>query len=187
MSEPILGIFVGGSSRRLGGIPKGTLRHPVEPTSLVEHALSLARRLGSEAVLVGRHDAYADLGAVMLADAPAGIGPMGGLAALIAYAGRRDVIAIACDMPYVPLELVERMVATPGGAAVVPRRTGGLEPLCALYRPDAVREVLERAIADRRFSLQSILTEVEVRELLLKACEQCWLDDWDAPADVAWK
>ncbi|MBI5535645.1 MAG: molybdenum cofactor guanylyltransferase [Deltaproteobacteria bacterium] len=184
MSDCVVGVFVGGRSRRLGGIPKGLLKHPVESGSLVERALSMGRRVGSEVVLVGKHEAYEGLGVRMLADAPAGVGPIGGLAALLAHAGERDAIAIACDMPFVPIELVERLVATSGGAAVVPRRAGGLEPLCTLYRPDALRETLADAIARRSFSLQSVLARVELRELVLAEDEQRWLDDWDAPADL---
>ena len=183
MSDALVGIFVGGRSQRMGGIPKGLLRHPTEPTTLVQRALSLGQRLPAETVLVGQHEAYANLGIEMLADAPAGVGPIGGLAALVDRASGRDAIAIACDMPFVPIELVRRLVATPGGTVVATRRAGQLEPLCALYRP-GVRDALQRSIAQGQLSLRGILASLEVSELVLSPEQERWLDDWDAPSDV---
>jgi len=168
----------------LGGIPKGLLRHPCEPTTLVERAIALGIARGLEVVLVGRKGAYAHLGLKMLVDSPEGIGPMGGLAALIDHAGSRDAIALACDMPQVPMELIDRLCSAQGGAAVVPRRGEGLEPLCALYRPAAIVGALERALSGREFALQSLLARVEVREIKLIGEQEHWVDDWDAPSDL---
>jgi molybdenum cofactor guanylyltransferase len=183
MSELVLGVFVGGESRRFAGVPKGLLRHPHLPTTPVEHAVELGRRLGAQVVLVGRNEAYGGLGLDLLPDARRGCGPMGGLASLLGHAAGRDAIALACDMPFVPLELLQRLAAESGGDAVVPRRASGLEPLCALYRAP-MRERVEAALAESRFSLQRLLREAAVRVLGVAPEQEHWLDDWDAPSDV---
>jgi molybdopterin-guanine dinucleotide biosynthesis protein A len=185
MSEVVLGVFVGGRGLRLGGVPKGLLAHPTEATSLVGRAVRLGRELGAHTVLVGQNEAYAPLGLPMLADAPQAVGPLGGLAALLGYAAPRDVLALACDMPFVPLELLRRLLATPGGAAVVACRSTGREPLCALYRTGPVAAAVSAALAEGRYGLRGVLDRVAVCEVLLVGAEERWLDDWDVPADLA--
>jgi molybdopterin-guanine dinucleotide biosynthesis protein A len=183
MSELLLGVFVGGASRRFSGIPKGLLRHPRTAETLVERAVRLGRELGAQVVLVGTNDAYKDLGIDALQDVRAGCGPMGGLGSLLRHAAGREAIALACDMPFVPLELLQRLEAETGGDVVVPRRASGLEPLCALYRSPMGPRV-EAALAESRFSLQQVLREADRREVVLAREQEHWLDDWDTPSDV---
>jgi molybdopterin-guanine dinucleotide biosynthesis protein A len=183
----VVGVFVGGASRRMGGLPKGLLRHPCEPTTLVERALRLGRGVGAEVVLVGAHDAYARLGTPMLADEPSGVGPIGGLVSLLALAAERDCIALACDLPFVPRELLERLMddgaAAPDVLAVVPRRRGLLEPLCALYRPGMLAFARD-AVARGRFALHALVRGAAHRAIELQEQEGRWLDDWDEPGDA---
>lgn len=187
--DVVLGVFVGGASRRMGGRPKGLLPAPDTGEPLVARLLRLGVETGLEPVLVGDAAPYVALapGIRRLADAPAGIGPLGGLAALLAYAGARPALALACDMPYVTAPLLARLAA-PGwrGAVVAPRREPGapLEPLCARYDPPRVREPLRDAIARGVRSFQALLREVTVEELPLALEERDALRDWDAPGDL---
>ena len=99
----------------------------------------------------------------MLADARAAedLGPLGGLLALLAHAGERAAIAVACDMPFVSPELARRLAETRVAApAVAARRDGRWEPFFARY--DA-KVVLPTALAHadaRRGSLQALLDAV---------------------------
>ncbi len=182
----VAGVLVGGGSRRFGGVPKGLLRHPSEPTTLVEHAVALCRSVGAETMLVGCNAAYVGLGVPMLDDAFSQAGPIGGLAALVGYAGSRRVVTLACDMPYVGLELLSRLIARSdqsAGICVIPRRSSGLEPLCALYNPHAVRALLADALQTGGGSLQWLLARIEKVELEIRGEEEHWLDDWDGPSD----
>src|SRR5215203_2410810 len=88
-----------------------------------------------------------------LPDGP-GRGPVAGiLGAAAAYPGR-PLLVLACDLPRVPAALLAEL-ARAGGLArsegndeldwVVPRWTGGLEPLCAFYSPAALAVLAERA------------------------------------------
>lgn len=182
---PVAGIFVGGQSSRMGGRPKGLLPHPSGNGTLVDHAIALATLAGATPVLVGAHPAYADLGLPMLEDAHDGVGPLGGLESLLRSAGERDAYAIACDMPYVPVGLLHmlRDAAGPDLDAVMPVRATGREPLCALYRPSALRFVHD-AVRERRLGLRALADRLRVRELTLEGMRARWLDDWDEPADM---
>lgn len=171
------GIFVGGASSRMGGHAKGLLRAP-DGGTLIARWRAVFAELGIGVVLVGRRAEYADVDLPQLDDDPPGTGPLGGLAALIAHAAPRRAIAVACDMPFVPAEDLERLLAAGGSAA--PRREGRWEPLCAVYAADAL-PVLRDRIAAGALSLQALLDELAPTPVALPARH---LDDWDAPEDL---
>jgi molybdopterin-guanine dinucleotide biosynthesis protein A len=181
----IAGVFVGGAGTRMGGRPKGLLPGPGGAT-LVARWVTLLGELGVPVVLVGEGSAYQGLGLPMLADEPPGIGPLGGLVALLRHAGGAPVLALACDLPFAPRALVERLLGAPFDAPVVaPRRDGRWEPLFARY--EAAR-VLPRAVAraaSEHHGLQGLLDDVGADVLPLLPDEETELRDWDSPADVA--
>ena len=172
----------------MGGRPKGLLRAPSGET-LIERWKSLFDALAIPCVLVGERakDAYASAGLAVLADERAEdeLGPLGGLLALLGHAGERAAIAVACDMPFVSVELVRRLAAASAPApAVAARRDGRWEPFFARY--DA-RAVLPTALAHakaRRGSLQALLDAVGATELAMSAAEHTELRDWDTPEDA---
>ncbi len=68
----------------------------------------------------------------------AGEGPVAGLlGGALAYPGR-SLLALACDLPEIPVDLLAEIAKPSGFDWVVPRWRGRLEPLCALYRPPAL-------------------------------------------------
>jgi molybdopterin-guanine dinucleotide biosynthesis protein A len=172
----------------MGGSPKGFLRGPTG-APLVVRLADVALRAGCEAVLVGAHvDAYATLGLPMLADDPPSIGPVGGLRALVAAAGARDAIALACDMPHVDERSFRILLDVPLAADVLaPRGASGLwEPFFARYRP-CVLPKIEHAVARGSHSLQSLFASLDVQALLLDPGGERVLEDWDHPSDVVTK
>jgi len=177
------GIFVGGRARRMGGIAKGLLTVASGET-LVGRWRRLFDALGATCVLVGRHDAYADLNLESIADDPPRIGPLGGLTALLARAGQGRVIAVACDMPFVSFELLSRLAAHPSPAPVVAPRRGTLwEPLFARY--DAPRDIdtaRTRATAGEH-DLHGLLDALGAESVPLHPAELDELGDWDRPED----
>jgi molybdopterin-guanine dinucleotide biosynthesis protein A len=180
-ARPIVaGIFVGGSSRRMGGRAKGLLVGPSGET-IVGRWRRVFEGLGIPVVLVGERPEYATVGVPVLPDRGAGAGPVAGLVALLAHA-ERHAIAVACDMPYVSAALVARLVSAPDAVAVAPRREGRWEPFFARY--DAPRAL---AIAEGHASrsLQAVLDALGAVELALTDDEACELRDWDAPPDLA--
>ncbi|MET0286694.1 MAG: NTP transferase domain-containing protein [Polyangiales bacterium] len=177
----LAGLFVGGRATRMGGIHKGLLQ--IEGEAVVVRLARIAREVGLEPVWVGlRDDAYRTAlpGLRELADAPAGIGPLGGLAGLLAHG---SAIALACDMPFVSSQLLLRLRdEQPDALALAPRFDGIWEPLCARY--DARAGVaLERAIAAGTRSLQPFLSALPAHELVLSSRDE--LRDWDTPDDVS--
>src|SRR5262249_54268721 len=133
MKRPIVaGVFVGGASRRMGGKPKGLLEAP-DGQTIAARTIALARAVASEVVLVGAHGAYEVLGGEAIEDAAPSCGPLGGLGALLERGGEGLAIAIACDMPGIPPELLARLVAAEDAPIVAPRIDDRWSPLFARY------------------------------------------------------
>jgi molybdopterin-guanine dinucleotide biosynthesis protein A len=178
----------------MAGLPKGLLQSPEPGLSVIERLLTTVRQVVPEAacVLVGEAPAYAALGLPAVLDVPRGIGPSGGLLGLLELAARerRDpVLALACDLPYVPALLIERVLSTAALArAVVPRAHGVLQPLCARYSPERCLPAVRAAVADGERALHRLLARLEpYHELPLGPGEADWLRDWDAPQDISWR
>lgn len=180
----VAGIFVGGRGSRMGGQAKGLLVAPGGET-IVARWRRMFDAVAVPAVLVGAHAAYAGVGLPLLEDAARGIGPLGGLLALLAHAGDGEAIAVACDMPYVSEALVRRLVEAPDAAAVAPRRAGKWEPLFARYDAPVARAVAVANAQAGRASLQALLDALGADELALTDAEAFELGDWDTPEDVA--
>ncbi len=182
--DAVGGIFVGGASRRMGGAPKGLLRSPGGGT-LVERARTALAGAGvDDVVLVGRHPAYDGLGLAGVDDVVAGIGPLGGLLALLRHAGSKRAVALACDMPYVSSAFIGRLLAAPPAPVVAPRRTGWWEPLCARYEPAVIRYVAEAQVDAGEHSLQRLLDRAGAEALQPADTDAQELRDWDTPEDV---
>ena len=185
-APPLVGIFVGGAARRMGGVAKGLLPAPDGTGSLVDRTANFARGLGLEVVLVGEHPAYAALGLGVLADAETGQGPLGGLVALLARAGTGRAIALACDLTFVERRLLSTLATAPIGAAVLaPRRDGIWAPLAARYDAARVLPIARERLGRRERSLQGLLDAVGADALSLTPQDERMLTDWDTPDDVA--
>jgi molybdopterin-guanine dinucleotide biosynthesis protein A len=193
LAPPVVGIFVGGRSTRMGGVPKGTLRAPDGTATLVQRLVHVSRAVHAErdVVLVGQTAGYEGLGLSCLVDRPPGIGPLGGLLALLAYtlAQRGSyAVALACDLPFVTEELLARLVRhLPEAAAVAPRPDGLWQPLCARYTPGPVSAAADAALRAGEYALQQVFRRLSphVAELPLTADEHRLIRDWDSPDDMS--
>jgi molybdopterin-guanine dinucleotide biosynthesis protein A len=146
--------LAGGGSRRLG-LDKAALR--IERTGGERSLLAWAvERLGTvcDEVVVAAGARGARVGGVGLAVADAPPPAAGPAAGLLGAAGARpgaSLLALACDLPLVPVALLERLARErgrhPDVAWIVPVRDGRLEPLCAVYAPAALAALALRAAA----------------------------------------
>jgi molybdopterin-guanine dinucleotide biosynthesis protein A len=186
-----VGLFVGGQGSRFGGLAKGNLRTP-DGARLIERLEVICRRAlpGAPLVLVGERAEYADLGHETLADAPAGIGPLGGLRALVAWAavrGHDGALALACDLPFVTTELVRRLATELEEAdALAPNERGLWHALAARYSTRAL-PAIDAGIAAHEHSLQRVFDRLGpgARNLEVGPDELAALRDWDSPDDLA--
>lgn len=177
----ILGLFVGGRGTRMGGVDKSALPTPAGP-SILERTVSLAEGLGLRVFLVGDGAPHARL--PRLVDTPTGVGPLGGLAALLAEAGEGHALALACDMPFVAEADLAALVASPSSATVLAARTGEhWEPLFARYHAPRARPIVAALLAEGRRALSAVVERAGAE--VFTPTDPRTVLDWDTPEDRA--
>ncbi|MCK0167836.1 molybdenum cofactor guanylyltransferase MobA [Jannaschia sp. S6380] len=148
-------ILAGGRATRMGGGDKGRL--PVGGRSLVERVID---RIGPQVDALalsanGPPGRWADLGLPVLADAdPDRPGPLAGVLAGLDWAagqGRPHIVTAAADTPFLPPDLVPRLLAAAGptGLALAATRDDDRvrpQPTFGLW-PTALRDDLRAALA----------------------------------------
>lgn len=139
-------ILAGGAARRMGGEHKALL--PVGQTPIVERELAALRQVANPVFIVAPDPApFAHLGVVVLPDRRPGCGALGGIYTAILESAHERVLVVACDMPFLNPALLRHMAGVRDADLVIPRTSGGLEPLCAIYTrrcAESIRTRLDR-------------------------------------------
>jgi molybdopterin-guanine dinucleotide biosynthesis protein A len=163
-------IIAGGRARRLGGVAKPFLT--IGGRSVAELQLAVLRPLFARVLAVvaepGDVAAWQALGVDAVTDRLPGAGPLAGVAAALAAAEGDAVVCVAGDMPFLSPPLLQALRdQLPGAQALVPRRKGRVEPLCARYGRELLGEA-EARLADGRLALHALLQE---------SAGTVWIDD----------
>ena len=128
--------------------------------TLLDHAIE--RALGwSDNVAISARDPgqVGDTQLAVLLDPPGLVGPLAGLAAAREL-GLELVLTIPCDMPFLPDDLPSRLAAAlPGHAAALASAAGRLQPVCGLWRTEAL-EGIEAYAASGQSSVVGFAREV---------------------------
>lgn len=176
-----LGLLAGGQGRRLGGVDKAWLEKDGVP-----QVLRLAARVRDEVdgVLVSANrslERYAAHGLDAVPDRRPGLGPLGGLDALVA----------ACNTPWLltlPVDLVSvndcllRSLRAAGGDGAWAEDDDGRQPLVALWRVDAVRAALPEVLASGDLSVRALQACLAMSAV---AFEGLRFGNLNTPADLA--
>ncbi len=183
---PVFGVFVGGRGTRLGGVVKGALRAPSGGT-ILERLFEVVQRgcPGASVVLVGETPLAAAL--PRLSDSPAARGPLGGLVALLRYAGAqgRAAVALASDLPSVSPALIRRVSSEhPEATLYAPRIDGIWQPLFARYAPESLLPIVDEVLRSPHPRLLALLDRAPTWEMLIDEAELRALTDWDEPTDL---
>jgi len=131
--------------------------------SLAQRAVTLLRTVVEDVVVVSARP-LSSPPAPVVADRVEGAGPLGGLDAALRHArdrGYEGVLLVACDLPLLTTALLRSVASGLGShpAAAPARRGGGVEPLCAAYRVDALAAVERRLELEDR-SLHALFRDV---------------------------
>ena len=178
------GVLVGGSSRRKGR-PKQVLEVAGRP--MVEGVASALRPHVDELVLLGDGPVHTGLaGAWRIPDAPGIRGPLAGILAAMRWAPQATWVVAACDVPRADAATIRWLLEQrrPGRWAVLPSIGSGIEPLFAVYEPQA-GELLEDLAAGgqsaprRLADCTKVSTPTPPDDLV-----GCWLNA-NTPADLA--
>ena len=152
-------ILAGGEGSRIGG---GKPLRMLAGRSLIARALDRARTWSDEVAIAVRDGTRLDEAPIIIDD-PEIPGPLSGLAAALHFAreaGAEHVLVIACDLPFLPDELPQRLGGAIGHAgAAIATSKGERHTTCALWRSDAL-DRLEAYLAGPRRSLKGFAEEI---------------------------
>jgi molybdopterin-guanine dinucleotide biosynthesis protein A len=148
-------IFIGGRSSRLG--QDKALVQLGGTTLAARAAATMLRALTPNGVRFVAADAgqfahFEDLGdqTTFIQDIYPGHGAVGALHSALASATSQWIAVLACDLPFVTTELVQRLAAGVSDKfdAVIPVQSDGrLQPLCAFYRAAPCLRSLDSVLA----------------------------------------
>lgn len=167
-------VLAGGASSRMGR-DKALLE--IDGETLAARAVRLLGEVCEEVIVA---DAGRGLLPGSVPDGP-GQGPAAGiLGAARARPGER-LLVLAVDLPRVTVALLRRLAGADADL-VIPRWERGLEPLCALYAPAAVR-ALEERVGRGRLDPRSLAETPGLRVAYLEEPGELFLN-WNRPEDL---
>ncbi len=158
-----LGLLAGGRGSRLGGVDKAWIERDGVP-----QVLRLARRWPGEtgAVLVSANrdpGRYAAAALETVPDRlPAGSGPLAGIEALAAACRTPWLLTVPVDIFDANDCLVRTLVSCRDADGAVAEDADGLQPLVALYREQALRQLLPATLADGELAPRRVQARLEM-------------------------
>ena len=145
-----LAIIAGGQSRRMG---RDKAFVELGGKTLIEHVIKRSHDLGqAETILITNKPAdYAHLGLPMYADVLPDKGSLGGIYTALMVAQSRDVLVLACDMPFIKPAVLRLMIAQMDADTdiIVPRVDGYPQGLHAIYKKSCIEPIREQLAAHR--------------------------------------
>lgn len=130
---------------------------------MLEMVLAAVKPLVNEIVIsTNRPDHYAWTGLPLVADNFPNCGPLAGLEAGLAASRAEINLVVACDMPWLEIDLLAYLLGqAPGYQAVVPLNPEGrAEPLCAVYSKECL-PVIRRHLAAESLKMSGWLGDVK--------------------------
>ncbi|MFO8100562.1 MAG: molybdenum cofactor guanylyltransferase [Dehalococcoidia bacterium] len=179
MGSIILG---GGQSSRLG---QAKLSLVIEGKGLLEQTIDRLGQLGEDIILVLAQDQEkpnlsTSPPVKIVTDLYYGKGPLVGIHSGLRASGDEQCVAVACDMPFLNIDLLRYMKElSEDFDVVIPKVEGELEPLHAIYSKNCL-PVIEDMIARDDLRIRHMLERVRVRYL-----EEDEIDPFD-PAHLSW-
>lgn len=145
-------ILAGGEGRRMGG---GKPLRQLGGRTLLERAAERARAWSDRIAIAVRDPAQAaGLGLPLIRDEPGIAGPLAGLAAALRFAGDAKceaALTVPADMPFLPDDLVDRLVeGIAGQGAAIAASGGHAHPVCGLWRAEVIAHLPAYLATGRR-------------------------------------
>jgi molybdopterin-guanine dinucleotide biosynthesis protein A len=158
-------VLAGGKGLRLG---RDKVLETVDSQSLLQRVLSRLSSFSDEIIIVtakGKSlpQSFNNERFRIVADAYPGSGALVGLASGLAASKARYNLAVACDMPFLNLDLLRYMLGLRAGFDLVVPRMGGLvEPLHAVYAKSCLAP-MERLLEQGDMRIYALTDMVRVR------------------------
>lgn len=175
-------ILTGGSSSRFGSDKS---QAKLGAHSLIENLLiTLPQEI--EIVIVGPQLTTTSRPVRYTQEDPLGAGPVAAIEAGLQLIDSEFVAIIATDMPFASQILAVLIENMPDFEdATIPLDADGIrQPLCALYRTEALARALQKLGSTKSQSVRNLILFLTVRELQLEPALRRILLDVDTPSDL---
>jgi molybdopterin-guanine dinucleotide biosynthesis protein A len=154
-------VLAGGKNSRMGR-QKIFLR--LGESTILESQIDLLREIFEEIIIVtNTPDAFQKVDTKVIRDIISGHGPIGGLYSGLAVSSNIHNFLIACDMPFINVELIHYMInQIDEHDIVIPKSSQGVETLFAIYSLNCLESIVQQ-IELGNFKLRDILHIHNVR------------------------
>jgi molybdopterin-guanine dinucleotide biosynthesis protein A len=171
------GILAGGASTRMR---RNKALLPFRGKPLIQHQLDLLQPLFSEILISANNPApYAPFGVRVVPDIFAEPCSLSGIHALLEAVTAPRLFVVACDMPFLNPDLIQRMLEVPGDFdVIVPETEEGLEPLHAIYSRSCL-PAIERSAKARRWKISDFYEGLWVDQMAVRTA--VWLVEGRSP------
>ena len=160
---PITAIILSGGKSSRMGTDKGLVLF--NGKELVKYAAGLVDPIFYDAFIVANDPAYMKFELPVYEDLIVDTGPIGGIFTGLTYSTTAWNFFIACDMPFMTTNVIEKLIHSLGDAdAVVACHEQAHEPLCAFYNKSCL-PVIEKQLAGQNYKLHDLFPLLRVREV----------------------
>jgi molybdopterin-guanine dinucleotide biosynthesis protein A len=165
-TPPLLGVILaGGKSRRMDGFDKYHI--PLCGKTLFAH---IADRLSPQVtdLIVNANDPSDFDGFKVVPDQESGLGPIGGIYSALQFAsqnGFKKIVTVPCDTPYIPDNLVDKLLKIGKSRCIVASSQSGLHPVLAIWDVSALNDV-KTSIERGERKLRRIIKAVDYTECI---------------------
>ena len=154
-------ILAGGESSRYG---KNKALVNINGIPLIQRVSRVMQSIFQEVILItNTPNEYSFLNLPMYKDLIKGLGPVGGLFTGLTRMVNESGFLVGCDMPFLNGELIRHIVEIRDDCdVIVPRISGMLEPLHALYSKGCL-PAIRKLIDSRKYQIFQFFSEVSVK------------------------
>ena len=169
-------VLAGGKSKRMGQ-DKRFLRW--QGMNLLDSVCGVLNELFDEVIVVTAVPDYekGSLPVRFITDDIPNKGSMGGLFSGVRQSQNPYCFAVACDMPYLNHEVIERICQSPPADVVVVKLLQGVQPLHARYSKNCL-PFLEEMIHGSNLKIQDLFTDSRISSLILDEAQFSDLDPY---------
>jgi molybdopterin-guanine dinucleotide biosynthesis protein A len=163
-------ILAGGKNARMGR-EKANLK--IGERTIIEEQNDTLGRIFDEIIIVANSQNYfKNIDVKVVTDIIPDSGPLGGLYSGLAVSSNIHSFLIACDMPFINLQLIDYMIKQIGeNDIVIPLSSKGTETLFAVYSLNCL-ETIKRQIEFRNLKLLDILNFFKVKYISQEEVEK---------------
>ncbi|MCC0670740.1 molybdenum cofactor guanylyltransferase [Clostridioides sp. ES-S-0145-01] len=149
-------ILAGGKSSRMGK-DKAFLELHEKP--FIEIAIEVFKNFDEVIIVSNNEELYSKYNIKVYNDIIKNVGPIGGIYTALEHA-KYDIVIVACDMPYLNNEVVEKIADEMDDKSVISVTNGKLQPLCSGYKKSIINKV-SLCIGKNDLKLRTLIEKID--------------------------